>query len=83
MQTIQIQVDDSNFDSVLNILTNLKDGLIEKLEVKNVDSNLQYDLFFYERKKHLHVLRENIKNGKESMYDFDESMDELLEELGA
>ena len=83
MQTIQIQVDDNNFDSVLNILTSLKDGLIEKLEIKNVDSNLKYDPFFYERKKHLHTLRENIKNGRESMHDFDKSMDELLEELGA
>ncbi len=35
MKTIQLQIDDKNYDSLLNILNNLKDGFIKKLTVKN------------------------------------------------
>ena len=34
MQTIQLQVEDNKLDIILNILSNLKDDLIQKLEVK-------------------------------------------------
>lgn len=34
MQTIQLQVEDNKLDTILNILSNLKDDLIQKLEVK-------------------------------------------------
>ncbi len=35
MKTIQLQIDDKNYDSLLNILNNLRDGFIKKLTVKN------------------------------------------------
>jgi len=34
MQTIQLQVEDNKLDTILHILSNLKDDLIQKLEVK-------------------------------------------------
>jgi hypothetical protein len=42
---------------------------------------LQKDPYYYERREELHQLRADIRSGKEPMYDFDESMDELIKEL--
>jgi len=39
------------------------------------------DLYYQMRKDRLHSLHENIKLGKETMYDFDTSMDELIDTL--
>ena len=35
MQTIKLEIEDSNVDVVLNIIKNLKDNLINKCEVLN------------------------------------------------
>ena len=35
MKTIQLQIDDSNYDSFLTIINNLKDGFIKNLTVEN------------------------------------------------
>ncbi|MDY0116830.1 MAG: hypothetical protein RBR59_04535 [Sulfurimonadaceae bacterium] len=35
MKTIQIQIDDKNYDSFMNILNNLKKGLIKNFTVNN------------------------------------------------
>ena len=46
------------------------------------DKNLtEKDLHYEARKERLHALREDIKLGKEVMYDFDESMKKLLSSL--
>jgi len=37
MKTIQLQIDDKNYDSFLIILNNLKDGLINNFIVKDND----------------------------------------------
>ncbi len=79
MQTIQLQVNENYVQSVLTLLNSLKDGMIEKLEVR--DKNLEYDPYFYERREQLHQIRADIRSGKEPMYDFNESMDELIKEL--
>ena len=47
----------------------------------SLDKNLEIDPYFYERKERLHKLRDDISNGKVPMYDFDNSMDELIKEL--
>lgn len=82
MQTIELQVNDMYMQNVLIMLNSLKDGMIEKVKIKS-DSNLEYDSYFYERKKRLHKLRADIRSGKEKMFDFDKSMDELIAELEA
>jgi len=80
MQTIQLQVKDGYTQNILDMLGSVKDIMIESIEVKK-DQNLELDPYFYERQEQLHQLRADIVSGKESMYDFNESMDELLEEL--
>ena len=35
MKTIQLQIDDSNYESFLNILNNLKQGFIKKITVSD------------------------------------------------
>ena len=80
MQTIQLQVKDGYTQNILDMLGSVKDIMIESIEVKK-DKNLEIDPYFYERQGQLHQLRADITSGKENMYDFNESMDELLAEL--
>ena len=40
MQTVQLEIEDSNMEIVLNILKNLKDNLISKCEIKKESSIL-------------------------------------------
>ncbi len=55
---------------------------LAKRLIENIDDPmLQMDPYFYERKEQLHQIRDDIRSGKIKMHDFDESMDELIEEL--
>lgn len=55
---------------------------LTKILTQNIeDPMLQIDPYFYERREQLHKLRDDIRSGKEPMYDFNESMDELIKEL--
>ncbi|MEA2018026.1 MAG: hypothetical protein U9N59_06225 [Campylobacterota bacterium] len=55
---------------------------LTKILTQNIeDPMLQIDPYFYERKKHIAQTIEDIDSGKMKMYDFDESMDELISEL--
>jgi hypothetical protein len=78
MQTIHINVDDSKMDILLNIVNNLKDDVVKSYSISQTE-----DAFYDERKKRLMTLREDIKSGKEPMVDFENSVDELIEELQA
>jgi len=80
MQTIQLQVKDAYAQNILDMLGSVKDIMIESIEITK-DKNLEIDSYFYERREELHQLRDDIKSGKMEMYDFNDSMDELLEEL--
>ena len=80
MQIISLEVKDGYTQNILAILNGLKDVMLEKIEVKD-DPNLEIDPYFYERREELHKLREDIRSGKMEMFDFNESMDELIEEL--
>lgn len=84
MKTIHLQIEDNKVDVFLNIVKNLKDGIVKNYCLADdIDENLQLDPFFYERQKELHQLRDDIKLGKMKMYDFNDSMDELISELEA
>ena len=80
MQTIHINIEDNNVDVLLNIIQNLKEGIVESY---TISSTQKEDVFFDTRSKRLHALREDIKSGKETMYDFEAATDELLKELQA
>ena len=43
--------------------------------------NLEYDPYFYERQKNLQGTFDDIASGKMPTYDFESSMNELIEEL--
>lgn len=79
MQTIHINVDDNKMDILLNIIQNLKEDVVESYTISSDTS----DAFFDERKQRLKQLREDVKSGKEPMYDFNTSTDTLIEELKA
>jgi len=80
MQTIHIDVAENKVDILLNIIKNLKEDIIEGYSVSSSDEK---DAFYDERKKRLHLLRKDIKSGKEQTYDFEIATDTLLEELQA
>lgn len=79
MQTLHIDVNENKMDVLLNIIKNLKDDVVKNYTISSSDS----DAFFSERKERLTQLRKDVKSGKEPMYDFDASTDELIEELKA
>ena len=80
MQTIQLQVKDGYTQNILDMLGSVQDIMLEKIELQQ-DPNLEHDAYFYERQESLHKLHDEIASGKMPMYDFNESMDELIEEL--
>jgi len=72
MQTIAVQIQDSyiqNFMSYVN--KHSKNITITK------DENLEFDPFFYERKKKLHQIRADVKSGKMKMLTQEESDNEI------
>jgi len=80
MQTIHLEVKDSYVANIMTLLHSLKDGMIDKIEIQS-DPNLKDDPYFYERREELHKLRDDVRSGKMQMYDFNQSMDELILEL--
>ena len=80
MQTIHINIDENKIDVLLNIIKNLKDDIVDSYTVSPIACE---DAFYDARKKRLQRLREDIKSGRETMYDFDASTDDLIGELQA
>ncbi len=80
MQTIHLEVKDSYVANIMTLLHSLKDGMIDKIEIQS-DANLKDDPYFYERREELHKLRDDVRSGNMQMYDFNQSMDELILEL--
>lgn len=86
MKTIQVQIEDDKLELFLNIIQNLKEDVVNSFTIQsndNIKQNLKIDPFFYERQKELCQIKDDIKSGKMKMYNFNDSMDELLEELQA
>ena len=76
MQSIQLQVNDQHIQSVLMMLNSLKDGMIEKLEVRS-DPNLAHDPYYYERRESLRKLRDDVRSGKETMIPHEQFWEEI------
>lgn len=80
MQTIELHVKDGYTQNILDMLGSVKDIMLEKIEVQK-DPNLEYDPYFYERKVHLDKTIKAVDNGTMKMYNFNDSIDELISEL--
>lgn len=76
MKTIQLQIEDSNFEAFMTIVKNLKNGMIKNLEVRDSD--------FEEAKLYFQECLEDIENGKTRLLTQDEyksKMDSFREDL--
>jgi hypothetical protein len=67
MQSFTVKIEDSFVQDFLNIVTHYKD----KIQLQK-DENLEYDPYFYERKKELETIRDDIKSGKSSLISFED-----------
>ena len=82
MQTLTIQVKDDFMTEFMKMIDTVKDNVVVKKDgVPLGCENLDYDKYFYERKKKLQQIRDDIKSGKMLTHDFETSMDQLIKEL--
>jgi len=64
MRTIQLQVEDDNYESFLTVIKNLKEGMVKNLLIKEDDvanSNFEQTRIYF------HKCLENIENGNTDM----------------
>ncbi|RLA66635.1 MAG: hypothetical protein DRQ78_03890 [Epsilonproteobacteria bacterium] len=72
MQTIAVQIQDNYVQNFMNYVHSHSENItISK------DENLQYDSCFHERKKKLHQIRNDIKNGQMKLLTQEESDNEI------
>lgn len=72
MQTIAVQVQDNFVQNFMSYVNNHSESItISK------DKNLEIDPYFYERKKKLHQIRNDVHNGKMRLLTQEESDDEI------
>ena len=67
MQSFTIKIEDGFVQDFLDIIAHYKD----KVQLQK-DTNLDYDPHFYERRKELHKIRDDIKSGKSSLISFED-----------
>ena len=79
MKTMAVQIQDSYVQNFVSYVNNHSEDItITK------DKNLEYDPYFYERKKELHQLREDIKSGDMEMLSqeqYDKEMKQFFADL--
>ena len=72
MQTISIQIQDNYVNDFMNYVDNHSQNItIAK------DKNLEIDPYFYDRRKKLHQIRNDVKNGKMKLLTQEESDTEI------
>lgn len=71
------------YDKILWLLNKFKDDGVEIVTLPEKELQEKNDLYFNERQERLMQLRDDVTSGEMPMYDFDSSMDELIEELRA
>jgi len=82
MQTLTIQVKDDFMTDFMKFIDTVKDNVVvQKDGVPLGCKNLELDSYFDERKKDLQKTIDEIESGKMPTYDFESSMDELIQEL--
>ncbi len=79
MQNIAIQVQDDYVSDFMNYVNNHSDRIIIRK-----DKNLEFDPYFYERKKELHQIRTDVKSGKMEMLSeeqYEKEIEQFFSEL--
>jgi len=72
MQTMSVQIQDSYVQKFMSYVNHHSENItISK------DKNLEIDPYFYERKKRLHQIRDDVHNGKMRLLTQKESDDEI------
>ena len=72
MQTMSVQIQDSYVQKFMSYINSHSENItISK------DKNLELDPYFYERRKKLHQIRDEVKNGKMRLLTQEESDDEI------
>jgi len=72
MQTMAVQIKDNYVQNFMSYVDNHSENItITK------DKNLELDPYFYERKKKLHQIRNDVHNGKMKLLTQEESDDEI------
>lgn len=67
MQTLAVQIQDDYIQDFMSYVNKHSESItISK------DESLENDLFFHERKKELHQIRNDIKSGKSQLISFDD-----------
>ena len=72
MQTLTVNIQDNFVQDFLTIIDHYKD----KVELKK-DKNLEYDPYFYERKKQLQQDMDDIDSGKVTMINNEDFWDDI------
>jgi len=79
MQTLTVNIQENFMQDFLSIIEHYKD----KIQI-NIDKNLEYDSYFYERQKELQKIRNDIKENKRklvSIEDFEKNTLKFENEL--
>jgi len=72
MQTIAVQIQDGYVQNFINYVSNHSENItITK------DKNLEYDPYFYDRRKKLHQIRADVQSGKMKLLTQEESDNEI------
>ncbi|MCT7527999.1 hypothetical protein N5T79_02510 [Aliarcobacter cryaerophilus] len=69
MKTIQLQIDEKNFETFMTIIKNLKNGMIKNLEIKDND--------FEQSKLYFNQCLEDIENNKTKLFTQDAYQKEM------
>ena len=80
MQTLTLNVQDDLLADVIGLLTEKFKDSVEIFR----DKNLALDPYFYERKKRLQAIRDDIKNGKTEMLsetEFESRVETFMDDL--
>ena len=79
MQTLIVNIQDGFMQDFLSIVEHYHG----KIQIQK-DKNLEYDPYFYERKKELHQIRADVKSGKMEMLSeeqYEEEIEHFFSEL--
>lgn len=79
MQTLSVQIQDDYMQQFMNFVKNSHSNVII-----SKDKNLELDPYFYERKKELYQIRDDIKSGKMEMLSqeqYDKEIEDFFSEL--
>lgn len=74
MKTIQLQVEDDNYESFLTIIKSLKKGMVKNLAIKENDSIIDD---FEQTKIYFQKCLENIENGNTQLLSEEQYMNQM------